>query len=222
MLLMGMYFSGNAFLQNIVAPDMDSMPLFSAREFGALEMMQNFFLLCIGFYSIRCFLAARDIWIKLVTLFLFLVSVFVLLEEIDYAAPFIEYFTGVHGSLSPEEWDRNWHNKTNASGVQNVSYLKLIANIGLLTGFVLAPLLLSGVRNRTLKLLIPSRWMVATVILVVLLSLLAHSLDDAGHSIIAGKPGNLEKNISEFRELNMYYIFLLYTALLHERVIARQ
>lgn len=222
LLLMAMYFSGNAFLQNIVAPDMDNMPLFSAREFGALEMLQNFYLLCIGFYSIRCFMAARNIWIRLVALFLVLISVFVLLEEIDYAAPFIEYFTGDHGSLAPETWDRNWHNKTSASGVQNVSYLKLIANFGLLTGFVLAPLLLSSVRNRTLKLLIPSRWMIATVILVVLLSLLAHYLDDAGHSLISGKPGNLEKNISEFRELNMYYIFLLYTALLHERIIARQ
>ena len=222
LLLMAMYFSGNATLQNIVAPDMENMPLFSAREFGALEMLQNFFLLCIGFYSIRCFMATGDSWVRLVTLLLFFISVFVFLEEIDYGAPFIEYFTGVHGSLAAETWDRNWHNKTSASGVQNVSYLKLMSNIGLLAGFVLAPLLLSSVRNRTLKLLVPSRWMIATVVLIVLLRFLAHYLDDAGYSMIAGNPGNLDKNISEFRELNMYYIFLLYTALLHERIIARQ
>ena len=140
LLLMAMYFSGNATLQNIVAPDMENMPLFSAREFGALEMLQNFFLLCIGFYSIRCFMATGDSWVRLVTLLLFFISVFVFLEEIDYGAPFIEYFTGVHGSLAAETWDRNWHNKTSASGVQNVSYLKLMSNIGLLAGFVLAPL----------------------------------------------------------------------------------
>ena len=106
--------------------------------------------------------------------------------------------------------------------MQNVSYLKLISNIGLLTGFVLAPLLLSSSRNPIMRLLVPSRWMIATVVLIVLLSVLAHYLDDAGHSMIAGKPGNLDKNISEFRELNMYYLLLLYLAILHERIIARQ
>jgi hypothetical protein len=35
LLLMGMYFSGNVWLRNIVAPTMGNMPLFSAREFGA-------------------------------------------------------------------------------------------------------------------------------------------------------------------------------------------
>jgi len=219
--LMAMYFSGNAYLQNIVAPSMDSMPLFSAREFGALELLQDFFLLCIIFYSVRSFMAARDAWIKLVALLLILISVFTFLEEIDYGAHFIEYFTGEHGSLAQENWDRNWHNKTNANGVQNVSYVKLAANIALLSGFVLAPLLLSSVRNPTIRLLVPSRWMIATVVLIVLLGLLAHYLDDAGHSMIGGKPGNLYKNISEFRELNMYYLFLLYVAVLHERLITR-
>ena len=222
LLLMAMYFSGNAFLQNIVAPNLKNMPLFSSREFGALEMLQSFFLLCIAFYSFRCFIAAKDTGVRLITLFLVLISVFVFLEEIDYGAPFIEYFTGVHGSLAQETWDRNWLNKTNATSVQNVSYLKLISNFGLLTGFVLAPLLLSSSRNPTLRLLVPSRWMISTVVLIVLLSLLAHYLDDAGYSIIAEKPGNLDKNISAFRELNMYYLFLLYLAILHERVIARQ
>lgn len=221
LLLMAMYFSGNAWLQNIVAPTMDSMPLFSAREFGALELLQNFFLLCIVFYSIRCFLAAREGLVKLVALLLIFISVFTFLEEIDYGAHFIEYFTGEHGSLAQETWNRNWHNKTNASGVQNVSYVKLAANIGLLSGFVLAPLLLSSVRNPTIRLLLPSRWMIATVVLIVLLSLLAHNLDDAGYSVIGEIPGNLHKNISEFRELNMYYLFLLYVATLHERLIHR-
>lgn len=220
--LLAMYFSGNPYLQNIVAPTMDNMPLFSAREFGALEMLQNFLLLCIVYYSVRSFMAAGDLWIKMVALFLIFVSVFTFLEEIDYGAPFIEYFTGQHGSLSPETWSRNWHNKTGPTGVQNVSYLKLATDIGLLFGFVLAPLLLSSVRNPTIRILVPSRWMISTVILVVLLSMLAHRLDDAGYGMIGKTPGNLYKNVSEFRELNMYYLFLLYTAILHERLVARK
>jgi hypothetical protein len=219
LLLMAMYFSGNAYLQNIVAPKMDSMPIFSAREFGALELLQNFFLLCIFFYSVRSFMAGQCAQIKLVALLLASISVFAFLEEIDYGAHFIEYFTGQHGSLAQENWNRNWHNKTSSSGVQNVSYLKLATDIGMLSGFVLAPLLLSRVRNRTIRLLVPSKWMIATVFLIVLLSLLAHYLDDAGHSMIGNIPGNLHKNVSEFRELNMYYLLLLYVAVLHERVI---
>lgn len=60
--------------------------------------------------------------------------------------------------------------------------------------------------------------MIPTVMLTVLLSWLAHALDDAGLAVIDGVPGNLEKNISEFRELNIYYLFLLYAAELRGRL----
>jgi hypothetical protein len=221
LLLMAMYFSGNACLQNIVAPAIENLPLFSAREFGALEILQNILLLCIIFYSARCALAAREAGVRLVVALLVLLSAFTFLEEIDYGAHFIEYFTGDYGSLGQEAWSRNWHNKTSASGVQNVSYLKLAAKIGLLAGFVLAPLLLSSVRNPFVRLLLPSRWMIATVVLIVLLSSLAHALEDAGFAMIGDLPGNLYKNVSEFRELNMYYLFLLYVAMLRERLVDR-
>lgn len=221
LLLMGMYFSGNACLQNIVAPAIDNVPLFSSREFGAVEILQNILLLCIVFYSARCALAAKHVGVKLVAILLLLLSVFTFLEEIDYGAHFVEYFTGEYGSLDPQAWTRNWHNKTSASGVQNVSYIKLAAKIALLGGFVLAPLLLSSVRNAFIRLLLPSRWMIATVVLIVLLSFLAHTLEDAGYAMIGGAQGNLYKNVSEFRELNMYYLFLLYVAILNERLIRR-
>ncbi|MCP4046884.1 MAG: hypothetical protein GY732_12965 [Gammaproteobacteria bacterium] len=220
--LMAMYFSGNAYLQNIVAPTMDTMPLFSAREFGALEMLQNLFLLFVIAYSVRCLLAAHKRWVKLVAFVLVLISVFTLLEEIDYGIHFVEYFTGQHGSLAQETWNRNWHNKTNADGTQYVSYIKLAASIALLFGFVLAPFVLSRTGNSVIQLLLPSKWMASTVILLVSLSFLAHWLDDAGYAIIGEAPGNLYKNVSEFRELNMYYILLLYTATLFERINTRQ
>lgn len=222
LLLIGMYFSGNAYLQNIVAPSLEDVPAFMAREFGALEILQNFLLVWISFYSVRCFMAAGDLRVKLFSLFLIIVGVFTLLEEVDYGIPFVEYFTGHYGSLAPETWQRNWHNRIGSSGVQNVSYLKLAASIAIPLGFVLAPLLLAGSRNPTLRLLVPSRWVIGTVIAMVLLSRLAHGLDDAGYSIIGGTEGILHKNISEFRELNMYFLLLLYTAILHERIIVRQ
>lgn len=221
LLLMALYFSGHSYLQNIVAPKIGNMPLFSAREFGALEILQNILLLGIAFYSIRCVVVAGDWLIKLVALLLVVVSVFTLLEEIDYGIHVVEYFTGEYGSLAPESWSRNWHNKTGPDGVQNVSLVKLIANIGLLAGFVLAPLLLSSVRNKAIRLLLPTKWTIATVVLIVLMSYLAHYLDDAGYSVIGGENGNLHKNISEFRELNMYYLIFIYTAILHEKLVSK-
>ena len=221
LLLIAMYFSGNAFLQQLVAPKLENVPLFSAREFGTLEILQNILLLGIVFYSARCLVAAGDWWVKLAALLLVVISVFTFLEEIDYGIHVVEYFSGEFGSLDQEGWSRNWHNKTGADGVQNVSYVKLAANIGLLSGFVLAPLLLSSVRNRTIRMLLPSRWTIATVVLIALLSVLAHYLDDAGYSVIGGEPGNLHKNISEFREMNMYYLILVYVAVLHEKVVSK-
>jgi len=222
LLLMGMYFSGNTFLQNLVAPTMKSMPFYSAREFGALEMLQNLLLLGVCFYSIRCFFAASNLSIKLFALLLLLLSGFTFLEEVDYGAHFIEYFTGQNTTLSLETWDRNWHNKTGPMGVQNVSYMKVASRIVMLAGFVIGPLLLEKIRHPVIRLLMPSKWMISTVVLIALLSLLAHQLDDAGYSIISGVGGNLDKNISEFGEMNMYYLLLLYTALLSERLIVRK
>jgi hypothetical protein len=220
--MMVMYFSANPYLKNIVAPTMDTMPVFSAREFGALEMLQNFLLLCIVYYAIAGFFAARNIWVRLVTFCLVSFTVFVFLEEIDYGTPFVEYMTGAHGSLAPDTWDRNWHNKMDPAGTENVSYLKSASHAIMLVGFVLAPLLLARVRHPTVRLLLPSRWMIATVVVIVLLSLLAHYLDDAGFARVADNPGNLHKNISEFNELNMYYLFLLYIVLLYERLTGLQ
>jgi len=222
LVLIGMYFSGQTYLQNLVAPTMKTMPLFSSREFGMLEMLQNFLLLYICFYTIRCFLAASNVSIKVFALMLTILAVFTLLEEIDYGAHFFEYMGGQHRSLDVENWDRNWHNKIGSGGVQNVSYMKMAVNVAILAGFVLGPLLLGNSRNPVIRILVPSKWMIATVVLIVLLSQLAHWLDDAGHGVIDGVAGNLYLNISEFRELNMYYLFLLYTALLNERLIDRK
>ena len=57
---------------------------------------------------------------------------------------------------------------------------------------------------------------------VALLSRLAHMLDDAGFSQIGDVAGNLTHNISEFRELILYYIFFLYVAELRTRLADRE
>lgn len=222
LLLIAMYFSGNSFLQNIVAPKMDRVPFFSAREFGVLEMLQNFVLLYIVVFSIRCFKVSSDFWIRLVALCVVFISAFTFLEEIDYGAHFIEYFTGQHASMAQETWTRNLHNRVGPGGTQIGDILKIISYVGLLAGFVLAPLFFSSIRHPTIRLLVPSRWVIVTIVMVALLGVLARALENAGYSTIEGSFGCLHKNLSEFRELNLYYLLLLYTANLYGRIVPKK
>ena len=96
--------------------------------------------------------------------------------------------------------------------------MKSVATATLVFVFLVAPFLLNRSRFRLIRLFTPSRWAAATVLLIAVLSRMAHMLDGAGLAQINGVPGNLQHNISEFRELNMYYLFLIYFAELGRRL----
>lgn len=98
------------------------------------------------------------------------------------------------------------------------SYMKTAATVALISVFLVAPFLLRNSRFQLVRLFTPSRWAAASILLFALLSRLAHLLDGAGFGQINGIPGNLENNISEFREFNMYYLFLIYFAELYQRL----
>ena len=219
--LMVLYFTGQPALQSLVAPTLEGVAAHSWREFGALELSQNLVLLCMFFYLLRCLMMAQGLWLRMFLFAFTGLMAFVFLEEIDYGAHLLDMFTGQPGSSSAEDWDRNLHNRTLPSGEQVASYLKLGGNLIVLGGFVLAPMLWGETRNRTLRLLVPSKWVLAAVAVTIVVSWLAHVLDDAGLGIINGAQGNLHLNISEFRELNIYYLFLVYAAVLHERLVHR-
>ena len=219
LVLMGFYFSGSPELQSIVAPTIEGLHPFSWREFGALELLQNVALIAI---IVLLADSARRAGTRLMRLALVVAAVgfvFVLLEEVDYGRHWYEYVTGDVGPLSPDDWDRNLHNRRTGEGVQYARYMRFGASVFIGIAFVFAPLLLQRSRRPLVQLLLPSRWMIATVVLMVLLSDLAHALEDAGRATIAGVPGNLERNISEFRELVLYYLFGLYCLELNGRLI---
>lgn len=217
-LMMGLYFSGSAPLQQLVAPTIEGLPPFSWREFGIPEMLQNVILIWIVVVLVRSALEAGHASLSSLFVLLAMGFVFVLLEELDYGQHFIEWFGGADASLNPEEWDRNIHNRFTEEGVQYGSYMKSVATATLVSVFLVAPFLLNRSRFQLARLFTPSRWAAATVLLIALLSRIAHMLDGAGLAEINGVPGNLEHNISEFRELNMYYLFLIYFAELNQRL----
>lgn len=208
--LMALYFSGVQTLQSIVAPSIEGLPAFSRREFGALEMMQNLVLLAIIVLLVDALIRLRGPFVKLGCVVLLAVVSFLFLEEIDYGAHWTGLLTEQKQALSPHTWVRNVHNRLTEDGVQYGSYMKAASKLIVVLAFVAAPFLLRYSEQPTVRLLRPSRWMAATAFLMFVLSVLAHALDQAGLSEINGIRGNLEYNISEFRELNMYYLFLLY------------
>lgn len=201
-ILMGFYFSGINFLQNIISPN----DVFLTRESGLLEQLQNLYLLSIFamfFYlSIKRPNKNEKIFFSLLSA----IFVFLFLEEIDYGMNLYEFFLG-HAS---GENVRNWHNQSADGNRQNVHYFKQLIDLANVTWFILLPLLASKVKIPFIKSIMPSRFFIVGFILTAVLSSISHYLENMNLSEINGSFGSLSGNISEFREHNTYYLYLLY------------
>lgn len=190
--LIAAYFSGIDWLQQLVAPRFN-------RELGLLENLQNAFLLAIivmTAYGIRRKPFRAE---KAVMIILMLGTVFVLLEEIDYGKHYYDYMIG-----------RPWYADTGFRNIHNMGdttdVLKRFADIGMVLFFVVLPLAFAKSRNDLLRYITPDRFFILTMITMFAISKLAHFLADAG----VGTTGPIRKNISEFRELLVYYVFMIY------------
>jgi len=200
--LMGLYFSGIDVLQQIISVNNG----FLTRESGLLEQLENLYLLTI--FVMFAYLAIRRTN-AIEKLFLFsssLIFLFLLLEEIDYGINLYEFFT--HNTISGTA--RNWHNESADGTKQNVQYFKQLVDFANFLWFIALPLIASKVKIPIIKCLIPHRLFILSFILTIFYSRVAHGLDDLGLSVIDGVQGSLSGNISEFREHNTYYLYLLY------------
>ncbi len=196
--LIGAYFSGVSFLQSIVSPNLDLPNPDAPREFGLLENLQNAYLIAI---IVIAALAARRRTGAARILFAgaALFTTFVLLEEVDYGLHYYELATGT-SKFDPNQV-RNVHNIGDTT-----KHMKRVADVVLILGFGLLPLVLRNRTNPVVRAVLPSPYCVLTLIVMVLMRSLPHGLQDLG----VGDPGTIEKNLSEFRELNIYYLAMLY------------
>lgn len=217
--LIGMYFSQIKWAQNIISPtNIAGMHSDSWREFGLLEQLECVYLLAIALLFIVAVIKRDELLEKAFFLLGALIFVFLLLEEVDYGIHFYEYLTGNLVSVE----SRNWHNQ-GSDGRQNVETLKKLTDLAVVIWFLLIPLIAQKVRLGFLKRLVPSIWFIAGFILSVFISRIAHTLDDSGFAVINGVAGSLTGNISEFREVSTYYLFLLYAIqLIRTRPLFRQ
>ncbi len=198
-LLLGLYFTPWAPGQQLVAPSMPSLSSNSGREFGLLESLQNLYLLVIVGAALLFAWRWRNPWQCAFGLVVALGAGFVLLEEIDYGLHYYEYLSG---RLLPHYTPRNLHNLGD-----NLRWFKLAMDGGMVLLFCLIPLATYRFRERSplVGYLRTNCWYLAGVVLFLLLSRLAHLLDDIGLG-----NGNLHQNIGEFREHNVYYLAMLY------------
>jgi len=229
-ILQGMYFSGVLELQRLVCPKLPPLHPGAYREFGLLENFQNILLLGILFVVLsglrRSILPVQRLVFGLLALF----TAFVFLEEIDYGTHLYKYFTApeIAGWFEPattpafqalvaktdfQATPVNIHNRGDLTDI-----IKGVVSVLILGLFVVAPLLADRVKNPWLKYIIPDRFMIVTVFVMVVTRLIARGLQDLDRHFIdlaasegrVREVGAMANNLSEFRELVTYYAFLFY------------
>jgi len=190
LLFIALYFSGVGLLQSIASPA-------SQREFGLIENVQNLLLLSA---TVLCWRATRSeddrTWRWLWRLATFACMV-LFMEEIDWGD---HYWSALSGSERPAGEYFNLHNQGDIN-----RWLKKLVDVGFVVFFVLLPLAGKTLPAR-LRPLLPDLHSALTLLGGLLMSELAHGLEDAGWV----NNGSLHNNISEFRETFTYWVGLLY------------
>ncbi len=204
-ILLGLYYSGIKELQQIIAPTIDFLAVRSWREFGLVEQLQNICLLSTSAIFLRAFIKRKRSFEKLFFLILSLLFLFLLLEEIDYGKHFYELIKGEYSG----ENHTNLHNlKIGANDYGH--YLKQFMDLTTVLWFIILPILVNRIKTPIVKCLLPTRYFIIGFLLTFVFSQIAHFLDSNNFGAINGVEGNLVDNISEFRELNTYYLYFLY------------
>ena len=168
-------------LRDVVAPKD------RGREFGLLEGLQVLLLLACLATLVVAAIRTR-VGLRRALLAAFAAGVlFLLLEETDCGMVYLGRGWNVH-----HDW-----------GLTRT--LKVASDIAVFVLFFLVPLAIRRPRTRWMRFLRPSRWYIASVAAMVVVSKAAHQFVDR-----LEPPHALHGNVSEFRELFYYYILLIY------------
>ena len=188
--LVGLYFSGIPALQDLAAPA-------HQREYGLVENLQNLLLVLIAVRALRAAGREASIRLRLGGRLLAAFAAAVLLEEIDWGH---HYYVSATGNRLPPGEHFNIHNQGNTT-----NWIKLVVDSSFVLAFVVLPFVAGRLPERV-RAWVPSRFSVLTAVVGVATSRTAHALEDAG----VANNGALHSNISEFREVFVYWIAWLY------------
>ena len=185
-----MYFFGARWMQEFVAPAMN-------REFGALESLQNLILLAViwvaGVGMVRKRTRIERAFLGLTAA----LTLFLLLEEVDYGWHYLELW---RGTPAPAGAFRNLHNINKAH--HYIHDIMMAATVPL---FGLFALLGGRTHIAVLRYLRPHPLSVATLASMVVVGQAAQLLN---RLVVTNR--SLKGNLSEFEEVYLYYVLLLY------------
>jgi len=192
--LIACYFCGYERIQHLISPPLN-------REYGLLENLQVLTLLVIVLLAAYGFLRKTERAEKVIMGIVLLIAAFVFLEELDYG---LHYFRLLRGNPLDERLGSEYFNVHNIG--EATSRFKNVGDLGMIIIFIFFPLAFARSRIALLRYLAPDRLFIGTMVIMFAVSKFAHWLKEAG----VGDPGSLHQCISEFRELTIYYIFMVY------------
>jgi hypothetical protein len=195
--LMAMHFSGEPTLGSILAPRFN-------RELGLLENLQHAILLVIlALVAMRARRATERLERAAFAL-VAAATTFMFLEEVDYGT---HWWNALHGR-GDDYIPFSVHNTG-----RNSDKFKKAGDATMIAFFAVFPIASWRLRNPWITFFRPSAWFLASLAAMLLLSSLAHELNDRGFA--ADSP--IRDSISEFRELFVYYVWLVYLVTLSRR-----
>ncbi len=193
------YFSGDLRVQELVAPRMN-------REYGLLENLQNLGLLALIALAVYGLTRKRLRFERVILVCVLAGGVFLFMEEIDYGRFHYRYLIGnpIDSRVKDAEGkDSDW----NIHNLGNINQLfKRTLDLGMIAFFIIFPLVTWKSTNRLIRYLRPDPWFILTMVTMLAVSRYSKALNMAG----LGMDGALRANTAEFRELIVYYVFLIY------------
>lgn len=193
------YFYNLFGLEDFIAPRRN-------REFGLIENIQLLLLILIFLTAIKGFRKRIEKIEKYGFLLVAILTAWMFLEEIDYGLHYYDHLTGKEEITKVVVFDNEVRNIHNNGPMQNL--LKLTAYGVIIIFFVLFPLLPAKYKQRhpILNLLNPSRLIITTATCLLILNQIALYLYRKYNTPTSA----LTANVSEFEEIMIYYIILLY------------
>jgi hypothetical protein len=198
-ILMMFYFQGQNWMQELAASSYN-------REFGLVENTQNVLLIFTSYMAFRLLRIRNSGWLKLAYVLIFLTALFVFLEEIDYGQHYINYIN--NPDADQNRINPNIHNIPNVNNQLRLFFYCLIAIF-----IIILPYFSSSTLPSLLMHFVPDIRLQLTILAFLVISKMAGIFNNLSHFTNMALNGN----ISEFEELPLYYLFLVYVYELYQR-----
>jgi hypothetical protein len=186
------YFQGAPWMQELAAPTYN-------REFGLVENAQNVMLLFTAYIAFRLVIKRTRGWIRLGYFLIFGTVVFTFLEEIDYGYHYINYLN--NADAAARSINHNIHNTPNTN-----NRIRLMFYLLILVFVIILPYFPSRKLPQVVKHFVPTIRLQLTVLAFLVTSQtvgLFNKFSTSTNMVLHG-------NLSEFEELCLYYLVMMY------------